>query len=89
MQDRLRKLREELSCHVDDVTMKSLLERLSYCELELQVAVQTVQQVLDEASAVLAKTKGGHQAAAAATAASACLVFARPGDARECCTCLR
>lgn len=40
MQDRLRKLREELSCHVDDVTMKSLLERLSYCELELQVAVQ-------------------------------------------------
>ncbi|KAH9369457.1 hypothetical protein HPB48_014363 [Haemaphysalis longicornis] len=57
MQDRLRKLREELSCHVDDVTMKSLLERLSYCELELQVAVQTVQQVLDEASAVLAKTK--------------------------------
>uniref|UniRef100_A0A131YGS1 PH domain-containing protein n=1 Tax=Rhipicephalus appendiculatus TaxID=34631 RepID=A0A131YGS1_RHIAP len=58
MQDRLRKLREELSCHVDDVTMKSLLERLSYCELELQVAVQTVQQVLDEASAVLAKTKG-------------------------------
>ncbi|XP_065298896.1 pleckstrin homology domain-containing family O member 1-like isoform X2 [Dermacentor albipictus] len=42
MQDRLRKLREELSCHVDDVTMKSLLERLSYCELELQVAVQVL-----------------------------------------------
>ncbi|KAH7962411.1 hypothetical protein HPB52_015962 [Rhipicephalus sanguineus] len=88
MQDRLRKLREELSCHVDDVTMKSLLERLSYCELELQVAVQTVQQVLDEASACARKDQGGHQAAAA-TAASACLVFARPGDARECCTCLR
>lgn len=58
VQERMNKLREQLCSHIDDTTMQSLLKQLDYCELELQTAVQTVHEVLNEAAAaVLAKTK--------------------------------
>ncbi|XP_040359509.1 uncharacterized protein LOC8037559 isoform X1 [Ixodes scapularis] len=58
VQERMNKLREQLCSHIDDATMQSLLKQLDYCELELQTAVQTVHEVLNEAAAaVLAKTK--------------------------------
>ncbi|CAN8005169.1 unnamed protein product [Ixodes hexagonus] len=58
VQERMNKLREQLCSHIDDETMQSLLKQLDYCELELQTAVQTVHEVLNEAAAaVLAKTK--------------------------------